>query len=101
MVACAMAFFIFARFHARSGQEAAVADTLLEVLGPTREEAGCRSIHAFRSTRDARLFYIHSRWDDEAAFDHHGGLPHTVRFVERLQPLLDHPLEVTRATQIG
>lgn len=101
MVACAMAFFIFARFHARPGQEAAAADTLLEVLGPTRAEPGCRSIHAFRSTRDPLLFYIHSRWDDEAAFDRHAGLPHTVRFVERLQPLLDHPLEATRTTQIG
>src|SRR5690242_16586825 len=95
MVACAMAFFIFARFHARPGQETAVADTLLDVLAPTRREPGCRSIHAFRSTRDAQVFYIHSCWDDEAAFDRHAELPHTVRFVERVQALLDHPLDVT------
>jgi quinol monooxygenase YgiN len=31
----------------------------------------------FRSIRDPRLFYIHSRWVDEAAFDTHAGLPHT------------------------
>ncbi len=95
-----MELFIFARFHARADQEAEVADTLRDIVGLTREEAGCLSIHAFRSTRDARLFYIHSRWRDEAAFDEHGGLPHTVRFVERVTPLLDHALDVTRTERI-
>ena len=95
-----MELFIFARFHAGSGQEAAVAEVVRDVLTPTREEPGCLGIHAFRSVRDPRLFYIHSRWRDEAAFDLHAGLPHTVRFVERLQPLLDHALDVTRAERI-
>jgi len=96
-----MELFIFARFHARPGHEGAVEETLRDVVGPSREEAGCLGIQAFRSTRDPRLFYIHSRWIDEAAFDHHAELPHTVRFVERVQTLIDHPLEVTRAKLIG
>src|SRR6267142_4285474 len=66
------------------------------VVGPSREEAGCLSIQAFRSARDPRLFYVHPRLVDEAAFDHHAGLPHTVRFIERVQALIDHPLDVTR-----
>ena len=96
-----MGLFIFARFHALPGSEGAVAETLLDILAPTREEPGCLSIHAFRSNRDSRLFYIHSRWKDEAAFDNHAGLPYTVRFVECIEPLIDHPLDVTRAEQIG
>jgi quinol monooxygenase YgiN len=96
-----MELFIFARFHAHPGNESAVAEALLDVLAPSREEPGCLSIHAFRSTRDRQLFYIHSRWKDEAAFEHHAGLPHTRRFVERLEPLIDHRLEVTRAERIG
>ena len=96
-----MEMFIFARFHARPGNEGAVAEALLDVLAPSREEPGCMSIHAFRSVRDPHLFYIHSRWKDEAAFDRHAGLPHTLRFVERVAPLIDHPLDVTRAEQIG
>ncbi len=71
-------------------------EALRNVVAPSREEAGCLSIQAFRSARDPRLFYIHSRWVDEAAFDHHAGLPHTVRFIERVQALIDHPLDVTR-----
>ena len=78
-----------------------MAEALLDVLAPSREEPGCLSIHAFRSMRDPQLFYIHSRWKDEAAFESHAALPHTQRFVERVTPLIDHPLEVTRAEQIG
>ena len=95
-----MEMFIFARFHARAGEEAAVADAIREVVERSREEAGCLGIHAFRSLRDPTLFYIHSRWKDETAFEHHAGLPHTVRFIQRVEPLIDHPLDVTRAERI-
>lgn len=65
-----------------------------------RDEPGCLGIHAFRSTRDPRLFYIHSHWTDEAAFEVHAELPRTVRFVETMQALIDHPFEATRAEQL-
>ena len=96
-----MNLFVFGRFHARPGNEGAVDEALRDVVVPSRAEAGCLSIQAFLSTRDPRLFYIHSRWVDEAAFDHHAGLPHTVRFIERVQALIDHPLDVTRAVLVG
>ena len=96
-----MELCIFARFHARPGNEAAVAARLLEILPPTRQEPGCLSTHAFRSLNDPQLFYIHSRWKDKAAFDRHLELEHTLRFVERVEPLLDHPLYATRTEQIG
>jgi quinol monooxygenase YgiN len=96
-----MELFIFARFHAAAGNEGAVAEALDAVVRPSREEPGCLSIHAFRSIRDSGLFYIHSRWTNEDAFDLHATLPHTVRFIERVAPLIDHPLDVTRAELIG
>jgi quinol monooxygenase YgiN len=96
-----MELFIFARFHARAGQEKAVEQAIADVIGPTRREPGCLRIHSFRSARDPQLFYIHSQWVNEAAFDQHTGLPHTVRFVERVEKLIDHAMEVTRTTMIG
>ena len=95
-----MELFIFARFHAREGEAANVAAAIREVLPLSRAEAGCVAIDGFASTRDSRLFYIHSRWTSEAAFDHHAELPHTVRFLEQVQPLIDHPLDITRARVI-
>ena len=96
-----MEMCLFARFHARPGREDEVAQALLDVVAPSREEPGCLGIHAFRSIRDPQLFYIHSRWKDEAAFELHAVLPHTVRFVARVEPLIDHPFDVTRTEQIG
>ena len=96
-----MELSIFARFHAREGQGAAVAAALQDVVGPSREEPGCLSIDAFRSTLDLRLFYIHSRWLDDAAFETHALMPHTVQFIARVTPLIDHQLEVTRARPIA
>ena len=96
-----MELFIFARFHARPGNEAALAEAILENMPPSRAEPGCLNIHAYRSIRDPRLFYIHSRWKDEAAFEEHAGLPHTVRFLARVEPLIDHPLDVNRTEQMA
>ena len=95
-----MELFIFVRFHARPGKENEVEEALRDVLPPTRGEAGCSNIHAFRSIRDPQVFYIHSRWADEAAFEKHALLPHTVRFVERVEPLLDHSIEAQRCELI-
>jgi quinol monooxygenase YgiN len=96
-----MELSIFARFHAREGEEVKVAAALREVVPLSRAEPGCVMIDAFAATRDQRLFYIYSRWVDEAAFDLHATLPHTVRFIERMTPLIDHPFEVTRARVMG
>lgn len=95
-----MEMFTFARFHARAGQERAVEQLIREGQDGTRKESGCLRTHVFRSIRDPGLFYIHAHWKDEAAFDTHAGLPHTVRFIERVEPLIDHPLDVTRSEMI-
>ena len=96
-----MELVIFARFRAREGQESALAAVLGEQIRFVRGEAGCLMIDAYRSTRDPRLFYIHSRWTDEATFEVHAELPNTVRFLERVRVLIDHPLDVTRARPLG
>ena len=96
-----MQLFVFIRFHAREGMEDAVATAIREVIVPSRAEAGCVAIEAFRATRDSRLFYIHSRWIDEAAFEIHAGFQHTVQFLKRVRELVDHPVEVVRTKPLG
>ena len=96
-----MELYIFARFHARPGHEKTVGKALTECMVSTRAEAGCLSGQVFRSVRDPLLFYVHSRWRDEAAFERHAEEPHTVRMLARVEPLIDHALDVTRSTPIG
>jgi quinol monooxygenase YgiN len=93
--------YIFARFHAREGMAERVAETMREMLPPVRAERDCLAIAVFRSIHDSRLFYLHSRWRNEAAFELHATLPHTRRFIETVQPLIDHPLDVARVKPLA
>lgn len=95
-----MEIFVFARLHARTGKQEDVRRAMFDVQGPTRQEPGCLAYGAFRSVRDRDEFYIHSRWKDMAAFERHAELPHTVRFVETVEPLLDHSFKATLSEQI-
>jgi quinol monooxygenase YgiN len=96
-----MELFIFARFHVREGNEALAAAVLQEQTAGVSEEPGCLAIQAYGSIRDPRLFYIHSRWKDEAAFQIHADLPRTVEFVKRMEALIDHPFDATRARPLA
>jgi quinol monooxygenase YgiN len=78
-----------------------VARALLKVLEPSRQEPGCLAIQAFRSVGDDRLFYVHSKWHDEAAFDRHAQLPHTVAFVDEVSAVIDHEVQAVRTLEIG
>jgi len=95
-----MGLYIFARFHSREGKEDAVAAALREEVEASQADAGCLEHRAYRSMRDPKLFFIHSHWIDEAAFDAHINLPHTLRFVERIEPLIDHALDVNRTRRL-
>lgn len=96
-----MPLYSFVRFHLLPGQEAAFESALQQVLAASRQELGCIEIHGYRSLRDPQLYYIHSRWHAESAFDLQATLPHTLHFIQTVQPLLDHPLEATRTERIG
>ena len=95
-----MQIFVFARLHALPGKASQVHQAMFEVQEPTRKEPGCLSYGAFRSVRDPSEFYIHSRWEDMSAFERHSELAHTVRFVETVEPLLDHPFKASLAEQL-
>ncbi len=96
-----MALYIFARFEPRPGKQHLLLDELMLLLEPTRAEAGCIRIHLYESMRDPPLFFIHSEWTDEAAFDAHAELPHMKRFLGLVDELITHPLQAVRTKRIG
>jgi quinol monooxygenase YgiN len=87
---------LVARFHASEGQREVLRAALAELAPPTRAEPGCLSFEVLASNRDPDLFFIHSRWHDEAAFDHHAELPHTSRFLETATAAIDHGFDAQR-----
>ena len=95
-----MELFVFARLHAAPGKRQDLLDAMHAVQGPTRREPGCLAYGAFHSVRDADEFYIHSRWRDLSSFECHAGLAHTVRFLEAVEPLLDHPFKAALTEQL-
>lgn len=96
-----MELYFIGRFHAQPGIEQALADAISEMLIPTRQEQDCIDIKAFRSIRDSRLFYIHSHWKSEESFEKHATMPHTVRYLSKVEKLIDHPLDVNRLEKFG
>ena len=92
---------VFVRLHAREGEEKSIEAALREVMAASRAEPGCLDFHIFRSARDPRLFFIHSRWADFEAYTRHADLPHTVHFLKTVDALVDTPREVTRTEMLA
>jgi quinol monooxygenase YgiN len=90
-----MPLHLIARFHVRAGAEPAAEEALREVAIATRGEPGCLDFQALHAIHDPALFYIHSTWRDEAAFNAHSDLPHTVRYIESIDGLIDQPREIS------
>jgi len=88
------------RFQPQPGKEREFREELLRVVGPSRAEAGCLNIHIFESLQEPFVFAIHSEWTDEAAFELHARLPHTVRFLTAAKAILTDPVEGLRAREI-
>jgi quinol monooxygenase YgiN len=95
-----MELYIFGRFLVRVDEQRAFEAALRDVVAATRAEAGCLEVHGYRSVRNARLYYLHSRWKDVEVFEAHAKLPHTENFLERVAGLLEEPRDVKRCERI-
>lgn len=96
-----MSVHVFVRFEPLPGKEKEFREEVLRVVEPTRAEIGCLAIRVFESIREPFVFTRHSEWVDEAGFDVHAKLPHTVRFLAAAEKLLTHPVQGLRSRQIG
>ena len=96
-----MSVHVFVRFEPRAGKDQEFREELLRVNEPSRAEAGCLAIHVFESLREPFVFAIHSEWVDEAAFERHAELPHTVRFLKAAEEFLTHAVKGLRTRWIA
>ena len=96
-----MSVHFLVQFEPRPGREMEFREELLRVVEPSRAEAGCVGMRVFESIRKPVVFAIHSEWVDEAAFEVHAGLAHTVQFLGAVEELLMHPVRGLRSREIG
>lgn len=97
----ALPLHTFVRFEPVPGKENLLREELKLVLEPTRAEPGCIRIHLYEAVHEPPVFYIHSEWVDEAAFDAHPRLPHMTRFLGLVEELTTHTVKGIRTKQIG
>ena len=96
-----MSFHFIIQFEPIAGREAAFREELLRVNEPSRAELGCLRLDVFESIREPCTFAIHSEWVDEAAFELHATLPHTLQFLAAAKTLLRNEVRGLRLAQIA
>lgn len=67
---------VIALIPAKPGSEGVVRDALTELLGHTRQEAGCLKYELFESAATPGTFVTIEEWTDQAALDAHLASPH-------------------------
>jgi quinol monooxygenase YgiN len=96
-----MAFHFLVHFEPQAGKEDEFRKQLLRQVPQTQAEPDCLLIRALESLSGPPRFAIYSEWTDEAAFERHVELPHTVTFIAAAEKLLTHPVKGFRARQIA
>lgn len=92
---------ILAEVYAKPGKEQALQQALLDLVGPTRAEAGCLQYDLHSDNNDPSHFFFYERWRSEAALEEHIASPHFRAFAERESELLREPLRVVFGTRLS
>lgn len=70
------AVVLTASVKAKPGQEDAVKQALLSLVGPTRKEPGCIVYNLHQSKTDPTMFMFYEQWASQEALDAHGASAH-------------------------
>lgn len=80
---------LVAYVKAKPGKEAALKQTLMGLVGPTRKEAGCIDYHLHVSDDDPRMFLFYENWRTRKDLDEHLKMPHLLEFFGKHEELVD------------
>lgn len=94
---------VIATFTAAPGREDELEKILLEMLAPTRSEAGCIRYDLLRSLKGVSPveFTFVEEWESVQALDAHGRTPHLQGLRPKVQDLASGPPRVIRFFQVG
>lgn len=86
---------VVARITAKPGLEATVRQEVLNLVGPTRAEAGCINYDLHQSSEDPAKFMLYENWVSKTDLDEHLAMPHLEAFKAKADELLAEPLDIT------
>lgn len=86
---------VVAYIKAKPGQEAALKPLLMELLAPTRAEAGCLNYDLHQAKDNPSLFLFYENWESLDHLMKHSESAHLKRFREQAGDLLAAPIEIT------
>ena len=92
---------LVAYLQAKPGKEPELVDTLLSLVGPPRQEAGCIDYHLHRSNEDLRRFMFYENWHSKKDLNGHLAKPHLVPLLSRTDELLDGEIELELFTMLS
>jgi quinol monooxygenase YgiN len=74
---------------------------LLDLIAPTRAEAGCVSYQLLQNNSDPSDFVFVEEWTTDAAIDEHMVTAHLLDVVTRAQPLLAKAPDIRRYSLVA
>jgi quinol monooxygenase YgiN len=91
---------LLAFLEAKEGKETELERILLDLIPPTLKEPGNIAYVPHKSVENTRVFMFDELWEDENAIEEHFKQPHMINLMEKLNPLLEKPLELKRYHEI-
>jgi len=86
---------VYGRFKAKPGKADELRQALVELMTPTRQEAGCISYQMHQNAADAGEFMSYELWRSQADIDQHMQTPYVAAVVARAEELIVLPFELS------
>ncbi len=89
------AITVIARMRARTGKELETAQLLTGLIGPTRNEQGCRSYDLFAMPENPGSYMFIETWQSRKHLNAHVQQPHVQALIRRSKELLAEPMDLS------
>ena len=94
-------YTIIGTVTARPETREELASMLMELVAPTRAEAGCINYDFHVDAADPCVFVFYENWTDRAALDAHLAMPHLQPLFSQLDRLLACPVDIRPLTMLS
>jgi quinol monooxygenase YgiN len=91
---------LLAFLEAKKGKESELERILLDLIHPTIKEDGNIAYVPHKSLENPLIFMFDEIWENEKAIEEHFNQPNMINIKEKLNPLLERPIEINRYHEI-